>query len=395
MKKSSEEELLHLLKRQKSLVETNYNFYKVNLEKYREKESLLEEVLKTFLNIEAEYKNYFDFTDSLHRNNTLFHSINKNLSEEEFFEILQIFYWEEYINPISSNQLLVRNDEVGKVHYKRLRIKSRLKEIYNKYPHLFLNNSLGGKLQIEEKFYGDKLEEGAIKFFTTDLEPEEEIECEENYNIIFKYGEILELICSPYGLTSLSSKGFNALNMINIKKSEEHINEQNSIIEKINGIKRKQTEISDEMKVRIDLFYQNITTILSILVAAFAVIGVNISAIPKIDENFTINVITINASLVLVLSVLFIFLKSVVGNEKIQSKRTYLSIVGISLILVIVGILYGAFYEKSEEEKIQGYIKNISNQQILIDKDDYQNILEELKLLNKKFEEVEKEHKEN
>ncbi|MGD6900475.1 hypothetical protein [Bacillus infantis] len=384
--------LLEILKRQKQIVEKNNK----NLETYikRHNESTIKDVLKTYLNKDAEYKNDFDFTSSLHKNNTLFH-FNKEINEEIFFEVLQIFYWKGYINPISFDELLVRDDEVGKVHYKILRVKSRLKEIYNKNPRLFLNESLKGRIQIDESIYGNYIETNAFRVFITDLQPDEEIECERNYNILLKYGEILELVCSPFGLTSLSSKGFNALNMINIQKSEKHIKEQNSIIKEINKIKGQQTEISNEMKKRIEYFYQNITTILSILVAAFAVIGVNISAIPKIDENFTINVLTINASLVLVLSVMFMFLNSIIGNKKVQAKGTKLTIIGISLIFVIIGILYGAFFEKSEEEKIEEFIKNISNRQILIDKIDYQNLKQELELLNKKVEEIEKISKEN
>ncbi|EFI67587.1 hypothetical protein BFZC1_15530 [Lysinibacillus fusiformis ZC1] len=98
------------------------------------------------------------------------------------------------------------------------------------------------------------------------------------------------------------------------------------------------------------------------MVAAFAVIGVNISAIPKIESNFTANVLALNLSLIVVLLALFYILKVLVYGDSINLKHFY-SLLTFCVLGIISVFLFLGFYheskidviEKKYEEKISDY----------------------------------------
>lgn len=188
-----------------------------------------------------------------------------------------------------------------------------------------------------------------------------------------KFGTALDIICSKHGSGSftLTDRGFFAMIDYGLKemnrlqevliplneevkenslKQEEQlkqiqdnqktltdsITESSQLIARQDTLSKKIAKDVGEVENKISKFNENIFTIFSIMIAAFAVIGINISSISNIDDNFVIGILTVNFSLCFSLIVLFYLLKVVVYNEK----RTGLErlIIGFGLIFLI-GIL--------------------------------------------------------
>jgi hypothetical protein len=214
-------------------------------------------------------------------------------------------------------------------------------------------------------------------FKTSQLADEDDLIMMEHHSLIFQvddseesifdklntYGTIIELLSSESSVLSLSHKGMYLLQIDQYHKNHTLFVEQRVIAEtleaskqdlftKISETETQLSEVHSEMKQgmeahnnKINSFYKDIAAILSILVAAFAVIGVNISAIPKIESNFSINVITLNVSLCLVLVIMFSILRKTVFISKEKD-----SMWGIVLIILILfcGTLYFAQIEYKE-----------------------------------------------
>lgn len=216
-----------------------------------------------------------------------------------------------------------------------------LKWIYNNYPQLFSCNVLCSD--------DDKLEiENDCHFFKEKDTPEE----------IFKkmilYGTVVEIICSVGSVLSLSHRGMYILHIDQFNKNLELIEEQKELINKIGSTESKLMTVQKAMqkefsnhRTKIRAFYKDIATVLSILVAAFSVIGVNISAIPKIENNFGANVLVINLSLIMVLVTLFYLLKTLVfklPGEKYEGEWKWLGVyVAVAIILIVILFFGGIF----------------------------------------------------
>lgn len=206
---------------------------------------------------------------------------------------------------------------------------------------------------------------------------------EEMYYRFLNRGGLVEIICSYKPLIRLSNKGMHYLHFVTSKRSLEIMEKQEEILGNIKNTKSEQEELlqtfeenkNEQVKniksinisikkyeKKIKAFYKDITTILSIMVAAFAVIGVNISAIPKIESNFTANVLALNLSLIVVLLALFYILKVLVYGDSINLKRFY-SLLTFCVLGIISIFLFLGFYheskidviEKKYEEKISDY----------------------------------------
>lgn len=139
------------------------------------------------------------------------------------------------------------------------------------------------------------------------------------------------------------------------EKLTEELREQKAandqLSENLSITEQEQKKIGDKLNKsteRINDFYKEIITILSILVGAFSFIGVNISSIAKIEENFTEKIIAINASLLLVIAGIFWILTQFVFENKRQLPKKFYWIPGVSLTaLLIVLIMSGGNLDKS------------------------------------------------
>lgn len=98
--------------------------------------------------------------------------------------------------------------------------------------------------------------------------------------------------------------------------------------------------INGKVKVidkKIDKFNGNVVSILSILVAIFSVIGINIGTIPKIDNSLLINVAFINISLIFVIITMFWLIDIIVFNNRHRVIEKFL--IGIVFILIVMFIV--------------------------------------------------------
>ncbi|MHC1718106.1 MAG: hypothetical protein AB9883_05575 [Acidaminococcaceae bacterium] len=131
-------------------------------------------------------------------------------------------------------------------------------------------------------------------------------------------------------------------------KLQEDLNSQKKNIEdELKKLKENNENISkkeQELYSKLGEFNKNIITIMSMLLAAFAFIGVNITSIKDITSPFT--VLIINMSLVFSLSAVFLLLDCIIsdGGKLFDSKGTRvgtaLIISSLVLIIVLLSIKY-------------------------------------------------------
>lgn len=101
-----------------------------------------------------------------------------------------------------------------------------------------------------------------------------------------------------------------------------------TIKENIEKIRDDAENELNEQRNKINKFYTDIISIMAILIAAFSIIGVNISGIKFISENieilpiweYVISIATINLCLITSLFFMFLFLKKIVFPSK-QGKQ--------------------------------------------------------------------------
>ena len=129
-------------------------------------------------------------------------------------------------------------------------------------------------------------------------------------------------------MISLTEKGATELLNYNIKKSEELIlkTEEN------------QAQSSDDIKKlenAIKKFHEDIFTIFSLMLAVFAIIGLNVTAIPKISEHFIRNIVMINLTICFSLCAVFTLLNTMLYKEKNPAMWKLLGLVSITLLIAI------------------------------------------------------------
>lgn len=208
---------------------------------------------------------------------------------------------------------------------------------------------------------------------------------EETYATCLDYGSIFELAINSYLkitdkgmhlLQTLTNKTFKdslkVANTLNkklegeIEKQEKSIIEQKETIDKQKeSIKKHQsltTELNEKLekqKNEINAFYQHIVSILSLLVAAFCFIGINISALPKIEDNFAENVIIINLSLILVTTVIFWIIKALIFESTSTQKNNKFWLLIISSASILLIVIYGWLGPNVEKNNLTKYKKEI------------------------------------
>lgn len=230
--------------------------------------------------------------------------------------------------------------------------------IFTNYRDMFSVEVLHNK---DDEF---KLQHNAL-FFGVNDSPEE------IYAKMNSYGTVVELICSLDSVLSLSNRGMHLIHQDQYFASQSLLQKQQKILEEISAYKEEQEKIIEknnktgmelnslqhEMKreftahrIKIKSFYKDIATILSILVAAFSVIGVNIHSIPNISKNFTFNILIINLTLVLTITVLLFLLKKMVFMVPGETeKRDSSWLIIIVFLLVLIGFL---FYVEKQSNRI-------------------------------------------
>lgn len=367
----------------KGLLNQEYEEYEKNSEIEFEMNSIdsvkMINLLESILNAESNMKitDYGKFPTKLAGDVLKF----SKLEEEEFYRYLRILYMNDYIDflkignfNINEESELINGEGISKIDRSYI-TRYNLHRIYRSHSNLFN----------EENFRGF-----------------ENIGSEEMmYNKLLNYGTIVNCINSPLTSIGLSDKGLHFLHLETSKRSVILVNKQKESLVAINEAKKdqmkllsdfenhKQTQqnnidsINDlitDLNSKIKNFYKDITTILSIMVASFALIGVNISAIPKIESNFTANLLAMNLSLILVMLVLFYILKVIVYDSKINSRHFYsiliVTVVGIVGVFIFLGFNHESkveVIEKKYQEMLQEHTTDNQNKLL-----EMQNQMEQL-----------------
>lgn len=184
----------------------------------------------------------------------------------------------------------------------------------------------------------------------------------ENYGLteeLLKYGSALDVSCSSNSgsgfrltdrglfaiidyatkeMNDLENKLKNTRDELNnsIQKQENQLSEFKELSEKVDGDLKTINNNVSEIQGKVSKFNENIFTIFSLMIAAFAVIGINITSIPTIKGDFILNVLSINFSICFSLIVLFYLLKVLIHNE-MRNGLGYL-LIGFGLIFLIVAV---------------------------------------------------------
>ncbi|MFJ8262726.1 hypothetical protein ACIQ4I_12355 [Rummeliibacillus sp. NPDC094406] len=161
-----------------------------------------------------------------------------------------------------------------------------------------------------------------------------------------KYGSIIENIFEEIYYITLTERGFLAMMDYSIKEMQllkavlEELNVRNN--KQLDELKRVDTERVEAIQIldkkmkstdnAISNFNKNIFTIFSIMLAIFAVIGINVASIPKIDSNFVFNIIVVNFSICFSLVVLFYLMNTLIYKEKNNALLILLVIFSITFI---------------------------------------------------------------
>ncbi|MFJ8099421.1 hypothetical protein [Lysinibacillus sp. NPDC096212] len=210
-------------------------------------------------------------------------------------------------------------------------------EIIEEIKVLFIKRYVDFNLPITEKV--EKL---------LQIDMEEKIDKE-----LLKRGLIFEKNLEEINSFRLTEHGFSAMmdysvkEMQLLKKELMEFNVQNR--EQLDELKRLDSErlraigeIDEKIKgteKTIKKFNENIFTIFSIMLAIFAVIGINVASIPKIENNFILNVIVVNFSVCFSLVVLFYLMNTLLYREK--NKALSILFITFSIAFAIAFIAIG------------------------------------------------------
>jgi hypothetical protein len=112
-------------------------------------------------------------------------------------------------------------------------------------------------------------------------------------------------------------------------------------------LEQEQSNLSDNqdtIKKAISDFYTHIITIIGLLVAVFAIIGINFNSFPKIETDnkviFVTNIMSLNLSLIYCLFILFYLISRMINTSKKQkSWYTDLTMI-VSFLLIVAGLIY-------------------------------------------------------
>jgi hypothetical protein len=406
----NDDEIIDLLRKEFEVVKSNY-------------EIINNIAALTFVDNRTIFKildSYFH-APSLHATSILTLRLHKDLNDivelecklgyklQDYLKYLYIhdyIYIPEYYTSTELDETQI--NRLSQIQITRFKFKQALEEIFESRKHLFKKENFPVSNEDTVYFYLNEIDG------PTDL-----------FKLFIDYGSLLNLLTSEESFSEIDDRGIRLLNTkgyidnLNLKREQEEtlkrIKNLNSelkkkeqelklVKKKFEKLIKKQNDINLIQESKLNDFYQNIITILSILVAVLAIIGININSIPKIEKNFTINVITINASLILCITVMFFIIKIVVFNysgkrlipdleyEKVKKdiesyfKNYFLLIVVSCVIFLGVSFYFGVVVEDNEVKVTEKRIEKISRDKLLIDRKAYEK-------LNQKVEQYEDEIK--
>jgi hypothetical protein len=407
----NDDEIIDLLRKEFEVVKSNYQIIN-NI-------STL-----TFVDNRTIFKildSYFH-APSLHATNILTLRLHKDLNDIVELECKLGYKLQDYLKYLYIHDFIyvpkqytyteldeTQQDRLFQLQITRFRLEQAFEEIFESKKHLF-----------KKEYFPVSKEDAIYMYLDNQIDSPTDL-----FKLFIEFGSLLDLLTSDESFSEIDNKGINLLNTkgymdnLNLKREQEEtlkrIENLNSELEKkeqeLNSVKKEfekliqnQNDINLIQESKLSDFYQNIITILSILVAVLAIIGVNINSIPKIDKNFTINVITINASLILCISVMFFIIKTVVFNysgkrlipdleyEKVKKdienyfKKYFLAIVVSCVIFLGLSFYFGVVVEDNEVKVTEKRIEKISRDKLLIDRKAYEK-------LNQKIERYEDEIK--
>jgi len=138
---------------------------------------------------------------------------------------------------------------------------------------------------------------------------------------------------SEYTTIALTEKGATELLGYNLQKSEE-------LIQKTEENHEQSTKDIRKLEEAIQKFHENIFTIFSLMLAVFAIIGLNVAAIPKISDHFIRNVIMINLTICLSLCIVFTLVSAMLYKEKNSIIWKLLVLVTIIFLISIIVLVF-------------------------------------------------------
>ncbi|MGG1400196.1 hypothetical protein ABE288_20590 [Bacillus salipaludis] len=287
---------------------------------------------------------------------------HSEIGEDKFFEYIRLLYLNDYIDYSRFEEFNIDENSEDRLYDTNINMIDPTHQYRYNLHRLYKTNK---ELFAEGKFKG-------FEGLGSDLVI---------YYDILKQGSIIDTICSYESMIKLSNKGMHYLHFITSQKSAELIRKQEETLRLLNETTGKQEALLIEFEKykeihskdiesikqlinnhtgKINAFYKDITTILSILVAAFAVIGVNISAIPKIESNFTANVLVINLSVILCLLFFFYILRVIVYDLSINNKQFYV-LLSIAVIGIIGVFVYLGFNGQNQTNSIESKVEKKSD----------------------------------
>jgi hypothetical protein len=279
-------------------------------------------------------------------------------SEDEFFDILRRLYITGFIensHPCDVENLLNAglSDDFDQPPTVTVRTQRNLLWLYRNHSEQFDPS----RLITEENEYRNATLGGGVDT------PEKVFEA------FYNYGTVSNLVCSQESMTGITSEGLQLVFAESISDYDFLVKELKLQIGDLDGARaetekqlQRITKMNKNHSQKIQNFYKDIGTILSILVAAFAVIGINLSAIPKIDGNFMVDVISLNLSVLLCISFMFYGLQRLVFDFGESPKNRYMGwyiLIAIFIILLAVTFVFGRMQDASR-------IASLERNQILV-----------------------------
>lgn len=276
-------------------------------------------------------------------------------------------FWELRSKPLNELSYKILKELNNHEPESGLRFYSRANDSsLNKYPEVNLRD-VSKKLNKSRDILIDELKPLFVKKYvdfnypmTDRVKQVLQIDMEKKLDIeLLKNGLIFENNFEEIHRFRLTELGFLAMMDYSVKEmqllKEELIefNVQNR--EQLDELKRLDSvrlgaigEIDEKIKgteKSIKKFNENIFTIFSIMLAIFAVIGINVASIPKIDNNFLLNVIVVNFSVCFSLIVLFYLMNTLLYREKNKA---------LSILLIAFSIAFAiAFFAIGLKEVIR------------------------------------------
>jgi hypothetical protein len=281
-----------------------------------------------------------------------------DIQSDKMEELIKLLYVNGYLKKYEFDNVNIKEIDIeAEIEISdRFRLEHNLLWIYKEYNELFRPDIL-----CEEKDK-DKLLFGNLLFKKEDSE-------ETILDKFITYGTIVDVMAFDSTILSLSNKGLYYLTYsitnelestyTSTKKKVDMLEEfQNKLSQEFNNttkvLQTVKSDVINEANINIEKmqdqvnkytektkgFYKDITILLSILVAAFSFIGVNISTISSLKNNITTAILLINFSLVFSISAMFFIIKNIVfsnlnfGNKR-DGKLWYFI---FSVCVIVIGV---------------------------------------------------------